>query len=129
MKKETRSRLASQYPFAVPRLGFDVGNGWVPIIEELCEKLSKIVPEDFKFVQVKEKFAELRVYTNTHRKEFEDLIYEAVLKSQKTCEICGREGKQESVRGWLKTLCEAHAKKCAGENKAAWEIDVMENGE
>ncbi len=129
MKKETRARLASQYPFAVPRLGFDVGNGWVPILEELCEKLSKIVPEDFKFVQVKEKFAELRVYTNTHRKEFEDLIYEAVLKSQKTCEVCGKEGKQATSRGWIKTLCTSHTEKFVSENKRVWEMDIQENGE
>lgn len=129
MKKETRTRLSSQYPFAVPRMGCDFGNGWVSIFEELCQELSKIVPPDFKFVQVKEKFASLRIYANIHRKEFEDLIHEAAMKSSTTCEICGKEGKQSSARGWIKTLCEPHSKKFIAENKPMWEIDIQENGQ
>lgn len=129
MKKEVRQKFMNDYPFAVARLGFDVGNGWVPILEELCFNLSRIIPEDFHLVQVKEKFGALRIYSNIHKKEFEDLMHEAALKSEETCEICGKEGKQTSVRGWIKTLCEPHAKKCIEQDKAAWEVDLQENGE
>lgn len=86
--------------------GFECGKGWFNLIDELCQKIKDTnPPEDFKIIQLKEKFGGLRVYTNCSTNEIEKLISEAENKSELTCEICGEEGK---ITGeyWVKTLCD-----------------------
>ena len=94
-------------------------NGWDDILEELCDKIQKLVdsePErykDFEFTQVKEKFGSLRVYCNYEDDEINKLIDEACAKSERTCEICGNPGRITYRGTWMKTLC----KKCEKERK------------
>jgi len=92
--------------------GFECGNGWYNIIDELCEKLTEI--EDVVAVQVKEKFGGLRFYIGGTSKENHDKIYdlisEAEEKSYKTCENCGKPGKLIKG-GWLYTSCDSCLKK------------------
>lgn len=90
--------------------GSSIGKGWLPIIIDLDEKLSKIDP-DYKINQIKEKFGGLRFYVSGN---LDDdgyrLISEAERQSYKTCEICGKPGKcEEKDSGtWLATRCEEH---------------------
>jgi len=102
--------------------GFDVQDGWEPLIRELSEKLVPLVeqfnkdyppePENMYFgfgvVQVKEKFGGLRYYTHGSSDEIDNIIDEYESRSYKTCEICGKPGK---VRGamWYYTSCDKHA--------------------
>jgi len=91
--------------------GFDCEDGWFKIIWDLSEKINehlKKLPEQkypFEVVQVKEKFASLRYYTNWDTDEISDMIREAEILSQKTCEICGKIGEVRDNGGWLRTLC------------------------
>jgi hypothetical protein len=87
-----------------------------------------------KLLQVKSKYATLRVYTSVYddeppseeiQKKLQENAYERTLKSvysrydfavdyaeylsSKTCEVCGEEGKLVGS-GWLQTLCEKHTK-------------------
>ena len=89
--------------------GFDCGEGWYPIIEDLAEKINEIVErdnlEDFCVVQVKEKFGSLTIYCRAETDEIHSLINEAERKSTSTCEICGAPGSM-ITKGWISVLCD-----------------------
>lgn len=90
--------------------GFEIGEGWHPLIEKLCADIKSVLKEDdmFRVEQVKEKFGTLRFYysgsTNTDVRE---LVWEAEEKTGKICEVCGKAGKTRG-KGWLTTLCKQH---------------------
>lgn len=100
-------------------LGKNVGEGWLPIIENLIEALDKQFP-GWACTQIKEKFGFLNFYAappaNSPSEKFWSLIQEAEAKSKTTCEVCGQPGavRNRKVSGsgwaWIKTLCKAHAK-------------------
>lgn len=93
--------------------GFECGNGWFKIIDELSRKITEI-SQHCEAVQVKEKFGGLRFYIQYRENESEEvcekvykLIDEAEDESFETCEICGTKEKVEtSGDGWISTLCE-----------------------
>lgn len=106
---KTYPRLYSQYG-GDPRetcmaWGFECGDGWYDIINELSEKLSYY---NVVAAQVKEKFGGLRfyleVYPSNKWEEILDIIGDAEIKSFETCEYCGKPGKP-TKGGWIKTLC------------------------
>jgi hypothetical protein len=104
--------------------GFECDIGWFPIIEKLCEDINNVIDKEFPLMksgkfpfevsQVKEKYGGLRFYTNTSVDEIDDLIHEAEMVCERTCEICGGSGetmtKGGNPDGWIKTLCKRHAK-------------------
>ena len=90
--------------------GLDCSKGWYPLIEELFDKIQELVDNDPQYkalevVQVKEKYAELRVYTNAYWETIENLIDEYTKKSKHICEWCGKKGKIRNDNGWYTTLC------------------------
>ncbi len=90
--------------------GFECGDGWYNIIDSLCANIQGYIDCENKpqveATQVKEKFGELRFYTNIHVDPYiEALINMAESMSRRTCESCGAPGKQEG-KGWIITLCE-----------------------
>ena len=94
----------------VMSFGFEVGDGWMDLLEELFDKMQKIIDNDsqcnaIEVVQVKEKFGELRVYTNYDTDEIFNLIEEYTRKSKHICEWCGKKGKLRNDNGWYTTLC------------------------
>ena len=99
--------------------GFDIGKGWMPLLIEMLDKIQMLVnnkPEyaDVEIVQVKEKFAQLRVYLNYYYKEIEDLIEEYTEKSVHICELCGETGETRNLHGWYMTLCDKHYEERCG---------------
>ena len=90
----------------------DVGDGWAKILIELFTSLEPIVKyEDFKILQIKEKFGCLRIYTSMDgNRIIGDLISKAEDESGRTCEICGEPG-EENCDGWIKTVCKKHWKR------------------
>ena len=122
MDQELEKKLVEKYPDALSEYGgdamktcmawgFECGNGWFKIMEELCEKIGNI--PGFKFSQVKEKFGTLTIYYDGPNNEDDRAIVrqavdDAEIKSSNTCEICGEPGERKSNNGWLSTDC----KKC-----------------
>lgn len=117
------------YQSAMP-WGFDCGPGWEPLLRELSKKLIPLVkqfnkdyppkPEEmyngFAVVQVKEKFGGLRYYTNYSSEEIDTLIDVYETLSYKTCETCGKPGKNMG-KGWYYTACPEHTKE---QDKDEW---------
>lgn len=118
MKKELQEELYKKYPKlykqnSLPMTqtcmcwGFECGDGWFKIIDELSAKL-----DAYGFVeaaQVKEKFGGLRFYVDgVDSDSFDEIqkhIDEAEIQSYKTCERCGQPGEPKGG-GWISTLCD-----------------------
>lgn len=98
-----RRRFSRLYP---PHI--DIGKGWYPILITLDAELTTIDPT-LRYVQIKEKFGGLRVYTTRPSEENWSAVRRAKRRAQdkalKTCESCGRAGTMHSRMGWYRTLC------------------------
>jgi len=91
--------------------GFECGDGWFTLIDELCTTIERILiddPElarDFIVTQVKEKYGSLRFYTSPTPDVIFWLVEFAEAMSATICDSCGNPGKPNSG-GWIRTLCE-----------------------
>lgn len=116
--------------------GFDIGNGWFPLLLELCCKIDFICrTAGVKVVadQVKEKLATLRFYfhvvgNGTTSKEdiniidsiVQDCVCAADRESSHVCEKCGQSGRIYTIGGWLMAFCSQHAKQHAESKGFKW---------
>lgn len=99
-----------KYPFVwVKDIYFECDNGWISILENLFNQITKLnIPDNFKIVQIKEKFGTLRIYAHNSTIEINKLIREAEITSFTTCEVCGELATLDRTKSWWKTLCEKH---------------------
>ena len=80
-----------------------VGKGWHSIVEEAVEQIES---RNGFILQIKEKFAGLRIYTHGGDMEaIDDIVRAAESKAALTCEDCGEPGSVRSIGFVLKTLC------------------------
>jgi hypothetical protein len=84
-----------------------IPEGWRPLFDELMTNLGAL-DDDFRIVQAKEKFGELRVYLKSYAPGARDLIDAATRESKKTCQVCGAEAMLRVTRDLYQTLCEDH---------------------
>ena len=132
MKKELEEKLYNKYPEIFTQHDWDMsrtclcwglpGKGWYNIIDDLCQKITDHCKETKQelpqFVQVKEKFGLLRIYTDGSDDHIYDLIHEAEEASAQVCERCGSKENVTSEGGWILTLCkECREKK---EDETSW---------
>jgi hypothetical protein len=81
-----------------------VGPGWASLIDKVFDAK----PPDLRIVQVKEKYAGLRIYTDRIDKQFDDLLFDVQNESLTICEECGKQGLVREG-GWWTTLCDEHS--------------------
>ena len=92
--------------------GFECGDGWYHLIDQLCGCLQSYTSGNRKAqvvaTQVKEKFGTLRFYYNGGDAITEGMVWLAEHISASTCEVCGSPG---VLRGtsWISTRCDEHA--------------------
>jgi hypothetical protein len=144
MKKELDDKLCENYPLIFSGrhksmmetcmcLGFECGDGWYNIIDQLCasiqshidwknqqrERLLESNPYNIEIpkempqvvaTQVKEKFGTLRFYYDGGDDIIDGMVRMAESMSYVTCEVCGNPGKSNS-HGWISTLCNTHREK------------------
>ena len=100
-------RMIAKYPDNFREcFDFCIGEGWEPIVEKLIGMVVAVKP-DIKIVQIKEKFGGLRFYVDSANKDVNYLIECAEEASERTCEVCGKEGKIVG-KNWLQCLCPEH---------------------
>lgn len=117
MKDELEKKLVNKYPKLYEDYGgsiyetcmgrgFECGDGWYDIIDELSAKLE---PLNVKAEQVKEKFGGLRFYVSGRDGKLPDETYDYIQqaedKSGETCEVCGKPGKKHG-ESWIVTRCD-----------------------
>lgn len=113
--------IIQKYPklFGESLICFECGEGWFKLLDELFEKINVIVEkenfEDFRILQVKEKFGRLQIFINYGNDEIYNLINDATEKSTKMCELCGKPGTL-TREGWFRVLCKQHLR----ENKSIY---------
>lgn len=99
--------------------GCECDDGWFDILRTMCACIANHLkygpqPREFpyRFSQIKEKFAGLRVYDYGADEYIDGVTAMAEAMSYKTCEHCGQPGRTMCTSGgyWLKTLCPTHAK-------------------
>ena len=116
----TQQALFDKYPkiFAQHKLpmqqtcmcwGLQIGKGWYPLIDELCEQIQANVDtrgiRQIEATSVKEKCSGLRFSTNYYDPEIDKLIRKIQHKASRTCETCSNPGKCRDERGWSEVLC------------------------
>ena len=79
-----------------------VREGWANLVREAFENK----PENIKIVQVKEKFGGLRIYTDYHIEEFENLLQDIERRSFTICDVCGKPGTPRAKGFWIRTTCD-----------------------
>jgi len=111
-------RMEEQFPkmFATSYGGFACGEGWWPILENLCSNIqhhidwknkeSEVVPQVI-VAQIKEKFGGLRFYYDGGDERIRGMVQMAESWADRSCEICGAPG-SSGGKGWIKTLCPTH---------------------
>ena len=101
---------------AVARWGIECHPGWRQIVERLLDGLETAIAtqpadrrEQFRIVQLKEKFGLLTVYlAGTPTPDMSAVIQEAREASRVTCEVCAEPGRFDKRRGWFAVRCAAH---------------------
>ena len=100
----------SENPFRAKiysRYSFSVGDGWLPLVQDLIEKSIKL-GWNKQLCQAKEKYGGLRFYINGASDEIHDLIEKFEDASFEICEECGSRDGVTQTDGWIYTYC----KKC-----------------
>jgi hypothetical protein len=145
MREELDKQLCEKYPLLfrdrnAPMTetcmcwGFDCGDGWYTIINNLCANIQSHInwshkshewdlkwnaehPEQQRSVceivpqvvvdQVKEKFGTLRFYYSGGDDAIHGMVRMAESMSAVMCEQCGAPAKTQGP-GWIRTLCDVH---------------------
>ena len=126
MREELDNKLFTDFPLLYNKyddlknscmsFGFECGDGWYELIRELSEKLVRLIKmtemdlelPNPKATQVKEKYGSLRFYMSWSTDAMEEVIREYEERSEKTCEVCGKEGSIDYKQKWLSCRCQQH---------------------
>lgn len=110
MREELETKLRIEYPELYSEMYSECDDGWYDIIYLVLGRIRSQNNKgaDIKLIQIKEKFGEIRIYTNTLPVYLEGVMDFATFMSKRTCEVCGNKGEGRSLSGWMKTLCEDH---------------------
>lgn len=92
--------------------------GWHDIINSVCKLIENHISNyskrdkqiDFSWVQIKSKFAGLRMYFNGGDEYISGVVSMAETFSYSVCEMCGEKGDYSKKHNWVETLCEKHRK-------------------
>lgn len=111
----TIKKLRETYPkLFIDNPDISIREGWYPILEKVCILLMEYntLDPDIRFVQIKEKFAEIRIYieaANLDKEKFTEVHDKLEIiceESRSICEFCGTKENVKSRPGaWIKTLC------------------------
>ena len=79
--------------------------------KHFVHRIERKFPPTIKIQQIKQKFAELRIYTSGGDDTMEGMILMAIHLSKKTCEETGKPGRLHIKNGYYRILSKAKAKK------------------
>lgn len=95
--------------------GIETSKYWYPTIEKGIADISKIVKDqkidNFKIVQIKEKFGGLRVYCNFYTDDIDEVIDRMEEEISTICQLCGSPEGKLREDGWMVVKCDTCAAK------------------
>ena len=131
-------RLTEEYPRAMRNVycGVSINEGWYHIVESLVRNIHHHIKwkrqmrlrdlrkqrkgeevdgvtdyvHHIEIHQIKEKFGGLRFYYQGGDEQVHGMVRMAEAWAGTACEVCGNRG-QSRQGGWVRTLCDEHAKK------------------
>ena len=112
----------SHIPHPFELFGVECHKGWFELLKPIFSYVQeynkdKNEEEQIKFLQIKEKWGSLDIYTNFSTFKLTKLIEEAEEKADHTCEECGStENIGVRLNGWVTTMCFECVKKEATES-------------
>lgn len=89
---------------------FDIGPGWMNIVEDFCKKAEKRVaaqthPEEFYITQITSSFGTLLIRMSQKTPKMHELLEKAEDLSEVTCDTCGEPGEIQNKYGILQVIC------------------------
>ena len=131
MTKHMRKKLIEEYPYLQPRNIFtneiskdydyqfihgeyDLPDGWLELFLQMCEDIKEpLIKVDyldkFRFLQIKEKYGSMRVYTYGATNEVLDIIRKYEFLSAMVCCVCGKPANIRTY-GYICPYCYEHIK-------------------
>ena len=128
MSIEENKKLIERYPFLLPRDGWndtvredydysyteldEMPKGWRKAFGNMMmEELREVLVEEnfldgFRILEIKEKWGELRLYTNYHNDKIERIIKKYTTLSRNICIHCGKPDTHMTYGGWYSPVCE-----------------------
>ena len=103
MEVTPRQQLRARYPAILAHASLSFGDGWIGIMEALCERLqfhadhNAMLPVEI--TQAKEEYGELSVLYSGGNDYAAALVDMAEAMSLHVCEICGKPGKSNDGLG------------------------------
>lgn len=128
----TLETLLKKYDIAEPKCLSGIGNGWIPILDKLFQRII-FLGWNKDLIQIKEKFGSLRIYigqdskNNSNLNKIHEEISLAETLSLSMCEVCGQTAKPCQIRpthGLVKTVC-VSCKKIVAETADAGKHEVL----
>lgn len=132
-ERQINKKLCQQMPYLIPRKVFtdkipedydydcirgeyELPKGWFELFLQMCEDIRQPLIDanylnEFRFSQIKEKYASMRCYNFGAPKEVQDIISKYEFLSTFVCEECGKPATRISNDGWLEVYCDECAKK------------------
>lgn len=80
------------------------GEGWLPLLEEVYERL----PSNITIIQTFQKWGALKFECTPWDEEFEAYLDDIAERSLGICEKCGEVGSEKTIDGWIYTRCDQH---------------------
>lgn len=127
LSPEQNKQLCETYPFLLPHNRWtddvsedfdysyteldDMPDGWRQAFGlQMCDELKNVLEKidkinEFRIVQIKEKFGELRFYTNWIDDDIDKIIDKYTELSRRTCICCGKPATQITT-GWISPFCD-----------------------
>jgi hypothetical protein len=144
--RQLRKALIEEYPYLQPRKAttgevhpdydyqyivgeYDLPEGWVQLFLQACDDIREPLEkagdlEKFRFLQVKEKYGQMRLYHSGAADEVCDILSKYEFLSEQVCSECGKPA-VAMTRGWICPYCNEHVKNFTDRGIIADPIEVQ----
>ena len=102
-----------------PMMFLEIPFGWQELFFQMCDDIKDLVPEDFYFLQVKEKYNYMRCYATKCSAEVEAIIAKYEQMAYYVCTYCGKPATFETS-GYLASFCDDCWKDHVRHDKGEW---------
>ena len=118
-KIEEEKKIVAKYPFLQirdidgsvdtkskwPMIALEIPDGWYDLFFQMCDDIRDLVPEDFYFIQVKEKYNSLICFANNSTPEVNTILDKYAQMAYYVCIVCGAPA-DKLTTDYIASFCE-----------------------